>query len=449
MPKTIRIEAPVVVLSPSEVCGPGHLLIKDGRIVGFDDQPAQSADIVLRDCAILPGLLNCHTHLEFSDLAEPIVSQGDFTDWIGAVVAHRRKESARVTASDYASMRRTAVRKGMREMLRGGTVLACDIVTPPWEPSFLEPFEAEWTGEVLGKVETSSGVADVIQSHSDVPSDDLRVIPMGEWIGLDRARSQESFDWAVSLCQNTAPAMTNAISPHSPYSLLFPFAGELASHLPSNTMLAMHVAESPAEMQWLESRSGPMKDAFDRIGVPVPAELPTIDVCLDLLAASSRSLVVHGNYLNDAQLHRIATCATQSLVFCPRTHSHFGHAAYPLMQALDAGVRVVLGTDSRASNPDLSMWSELAQVGLAFPGLSVQEIFAMATTRAADALGIANDYGSLFAGRLVKAAVVTRLAGEDKQTLLSQLFSDAGKRQFVSLAAVCRYAARSNAMGQY
>ena len=81
---------------------------------------------------------------------------------------------------------------------------------------------------------------------------------------------------------------------------------------------------------------------------------------LRALADSPRALVIHGNYLSGEELAFIGERRERmSLVFCPRTHAYFGHAPYPLERAVSAGARVALGTDSRASNPDLSLLEEM------------------------------------------------------------------------------------------
>ena len=75
---------------------------------------------------------------------------------------------------------------------------------------------------------------------------------------------------------------------------------------------------------------------------------------LQRLAEAPRALVIHGNYLDAEEIDFLAVrAATMSVVFCPRTHAYFAHERYPLARMLARGVNVALGTDSRASNPDL------------------------------------------------------------------------------------------------
>ncbi len=67
------------------------ITIVDDRIVAVGENVSGKPERDLGNVAILPGLVNAHTHLEFSDLAEPLGSAGNpLPDWIAKVVAHRR-----------------------------------------------------------------------------------------------------------------------------------------------------------------------------------------------------------------------------------------------------------------------------------------------------------------------------------------------------------------------
>ena len=95
-----------------------------------------------------------------------------------------------------------------------------------------------------------------------------------------------------------------------------------------------------------------------------------------------------------------------SLVYCPRTHAYFQHAPYPLAEALAAGVRVALGTDSRASNPDLDLLAEMRFVARAYPTIDPHDVLRMGTLAGAEALGREDEVGSLTPGKLANMVAV-------------------------------------------
>jgi len=90
------------------------------------------------------------------------------------------------------------------------------------------------------------------------------------------------------------------------------------------------------------------------------------------------------------------------VVYCPRTHLYFGHEAYPLAEMLAAGVRVAVGTDSRASNPDLRLLEELKLVARQYPEVPPDSIVRMGTLWSAQALGIDQAFGSITPGKIAR-----------------------------------------------
>ena len=98
---------------------------------------------------------------------------------------------------------------------------------------------------------------------------------------------------------------------------------------------------------------------------------------LEMLAVASRVLIIHGNYLSRDEIGLLSDHAeSMAVVFCPRTHDYFGHDRYPLEHMLMAGVTVCLGTDSRASSPDLDLLAEIRHVARHYPKLNPRDRFA-------------------------------------------------------------------------
>jgi cytosine/adenosine deaminase-related metal-dependent hydrolase len=125
------------------------------------------------------------------------------------------------------------------------------------------------------------------------------------------------------------------------------------------------------------------------------------------LTAAPRALAIHGNYLAADEIEFLAAHADRlAVVYCPRTHAWFGHTPYPLAHMLSAGVRVALGTDSRASNPDLSLLEEMRFVARHHPQLDPARVLELGTLAGALALGRDGDIGTLEPGKLANLAMV-------------------------------------------
>jgi cytosine/adenosine deaminase-related metal-dependent hydrolase len=218
-----------------------------------------------------------------------------------------------------------------------------------------------------------------------------------------------------------------AISPHAPYSVHPMMLETLVDiSIKAKAPLAMHVAESLSEIEWIENQSGPFADLLQMLGAFFPNELNHYSVAkvIEQLSRAPRSLLIHGNYLKGFEIKLIAkNRGKMSVVFCPRTHQFFQHDEYPLADLLKAGIRVGLGTDSRASNPDLNLLREGQQVATLFTGMPPTKIVEMMTLDGAKALGCDEMYGSIEPGKSCR--LVSIELGQEKTNPLEQILSGA------------------------
>ncbi len=327
----------------------GWITIRGDRIIAVGADAPDCATRDLGNVAILPGLVNAHTHLEFSDLAAPLGRPGmPLPDWIRQVIAHRR--ALTTVASDN-------VQRGLRESLLAGTTL-------------------------LGEIATSDWRNDVATAAEDMPE----TVMFRESIGptLDRVASAMAAAEAFLAADSPSDTFTAGLSPHAPYTvhpqLLTALVAMARAH---NVPLAMHLSESPEEIEWIHTGGGPFRQLLRDLnaGDSSPeSRLPRIFDYLQELTRAPRALVIHGNYLSAAEIELVAaSAATMSLVYCPRTHAFFRHGPYPLEAMLNLGVAVALGTDSRASNPDLSLLAEMQFVAQHHPQVPAAKVLELGT----------------------------------------------------------------------
>ncbi len=361
----------------------GIVVVESGRIVSVGDVAPDCEVEDLGKVAICPGLVNVHTHLEFSDLVSPLGTTGmSLPDWIRLVVKKRIDEAAdKASAQDRRSNNVTA---GLKQSTAAGTILLGEIATPGW-PS--EPFrETEIEGtvflELLGRdVEQIETLRRYATDHLSLKSDAI-----GTWMP--------------------------GLSPHAPYSIsldLLRDAVELSAQ--KEVPLAMHLAESLEELELLASSSGPFRQLLEDLNAWDPAAIPRGITPLDylqILSAAHRVLVIHGNYLTTAEIQFIAQHSERmSVAYCPRTHAFFEHGSYPLLSMIEAGVNVAIGTDSRASNPDLSIWREMRTVAETHSQIPLATILELGTLAGARALGVDDQFGSLLPGKRAALAAVS------------------------------------------
>ena len=368
----------------------GVVTVDGGRIVEVGTAAGGGRVVDLGDAALLPGLVNAHTHLEFSQLRRPMGGAGmSLPDWIRLVIGERGRGDR---------SREESLANGVAESLRAGVTTVGDISTC----SAAAPL----------------GCIDAVRFH--------------EVIGFSRARAESALAAALERMDGAEDHQAAfGISPHAPYTVSPPLLGQLVRLARERDMpMAMHLAESPEELEFLASGTGPFQKLLDERSMWDSEAVPRGSLPLDYLRAlaeAPRALVIHGNYLSGEELDFIGERrARMSLVYCPRTHAYFGHEPYPLARAISAGARVALGTDSRASNPDLSLLEEMRFVARAYPTISYRDVLVMGTLAGAEALGHAEDVGSISPGKLANMIAMPLPPASDKaaHALEAILFSD-------------------------
>jgi cytosine/adenosine deaminase-related metal-dependent hydrolase len=342
----------------------GTVTVQDGTITAVEVCGKRAADEDLENCAILPGLVNAHTHLDLSGLRGQVPPGSDFMAWLRAVIKFRRSRSPEDVQRD--------VQVGIAECIKHGTTLVGDI---------------------------SAGGA----SWQELSKSSLRAVVFYELLGLPTGRAANAWPSASTWLKDHPATSTcrAGLSPHAPYSVcesLFDLA--LAEGHRRDLPVAIHIAETRAELELLQDHRGPLVDFLQELGVWHPQGL--IASTTELIAKcrrAGRTLLIHGNYLSPEQ-----ASSQDTLIYCPRTHAGFGHDPYPLEDFLARGTRIGLGTDSLASNPDLSVLEEARLLHRHFPRIPPADVLRMATMNGAEALGWGGVTGSLTPGK--RAAMI-------------------------------------------
>lgn len=355
----------------------GTVTVRGDRISSVDPAGSRSPDTDFGNAAIIPGLVNAHTHLDLTGMRGAVPPRPDFVGWLRDVVAYRRSRTPEEVAAD--------VRAGLDECLRTGTTLIGDISAGglSWDALAGAPVWAVCFREVLG-------------------------LPAGRvptaWADLGR--------WVEE--HPDTPTCRAGVSPHAPYSVHKAMIEAAARLWP----VCIHVAESTAECELLDRRTGPLVPFLREMGVWDPSGLaPSWDWVVWKASRAPAALFAHGNYLSSAT--RLPPNST--VVYCPRTHAAFGHPRHPFAEFVSRGARVALGTDSLASNPDLDLLAEARLIHERHPDLPGDRLLRMATLSGAEALGFSDVTGNLDAGKSADLVVVS-LSGEDGQEPHKLLF---------------------------
>lgn len=346
----------------------GVVVVDGGQIVEIGRRtPPGAVEQDLGDTLLLPGLVNAHTHLEFSQLKKPLGKPGiSLPEWVRLVISNRPT----VRQVDK------AVAAGIEASVASGVTTLADICRL-----------------------ASTAYADAAPAP--------RMVLMQEAIGYSQARAQsalsatkQGLDDLQDAARRTDDRVHFGVSPHAPYTVSPQLIRELVALASERRLpVALHLAESPEELELMATGAGPFQELLEERSMWDPWSVSrgaTPQDYLRMLNLAPHALVIHGNYLDHAALAMMGRhSSSMSLVYCPRTHAYFQHKEYPLAEALSLGVRVCLGADSLASNPDLSILSEMREAARRHPHVPPDAILRMATHAAAEALGVNDRAGSI------------------------------------------------------
>ncbi len=357
--------APFVVPGNGPVISDGAVLTEDGLVTAVGPYgELKDLDAQLEDYdghVITPPLVNCHAHLELSHLAVlpgDSPAPGDMTGWIRNLLAARAENPDPETVHDAALL-------ALARLYAGGCRAVADIGNLPESRLLGEGFKTEvlFFLELLGLCGASEQAA--LASLSGI-NDDLRCTPHAPY--------------------STGPALIRALKERSR-------AGK--------SLFSMHVAESAQEIEFLRTGGGPFRDFLVERGVEVdsfaPPGMGAVRYLDSLGVLDARTLCVHGIYVEEEELSLLAARGT-AVCLCPGSNRFMGVGAAPAKKMLAHGIPLVLGTDSLASNPQLSLWREMQVLREDHPDLPPEAVFAMASVNGARLLGIEGKLGAIAPG---------------------------------------------------
>jgi len=372
------------------------IAIHDGKIVAIlpnDELSAQfESDNVtqLSDHALIPGLINAHTHAAMS-LMRGLADDLPLMTWLNQHIWPAEKKWV---SKDFV---RQGSEQAIAEMIRSGTTCFNDMY-----------FFPDVTAAVASTVGMRACVGLIVIDFPSAWADDWQEYVDKGIAVRDQYRDDE--------------LITSAFAPHAPYSV----SDEPLRHIQmladeTDIQVHMHVHETQDEIDQGMARHGsrPLRR-------------------LDNLNMLSPSLMaVHMTHLEDEELEHFIQTGSH-VVHCPQSNMKLASGFCPVQRLMDAGVNVALGTDGAASNNDLDMLAEMqsaAMLGKAVArdaaAVPAEQALAMATINGARALGIDGTTGSLTVGKAadITAIDLGQLETQPLYNPVSQIVYAADRRQ--------------------
>lgn len=379
-----------IVPISSEPIENGAVAFKENKIVSVETK-----DEILKsyphatvenfgEAAIIPGLINCHSHLELTSMRGFLDDvEADFFKWLIKLSVTRAEK---LTEKD---IELSAV-WGALEGARAGITCFGDI----------------------GRYGRAGFDALKINDLRGVVFQETDYSPFDENADEDFAKLEEKY---LALQADETALVKAGLSPHSPYTVSRKLFENIAAYaVQKDIKISTHAAESQMEEDLMLYGTGAMADFSRNRGVEiVPPRLSSVEYLDTIGVLKAKPLLAHCVKVSDAEIGLIKN-SDSSIAHCPKSNAKFGHQIAPFEKFLGQQIRIGFGSDSVASNNICDILEEARFAALLartktdkLAHLSAKEMIETATLGGAKAMRLENEVGSLETGKQADLTVIS------------------------------------------
>jgi len=359
----------------------------DGTVVEIIDNKGElkeEAGLEFYSGILIPGFVNTHCHLELSHLKGKIEEKTGIGGFLGKINTLRNKEPDNIEK---------IIHTADRKMWAAGIAAVGDISN-----SVL----------TIGTKQKSK-----IYYHTFVES-----------FGFHPSRAEKAFDYAQFIYSEfQANKLCASIVPHSPYSVSESLFNKIKENaLVEKNILSIHNQESKGEAQFYKDGTGPIANHLQHnLGIDISHWKPTgrssLNSILNYLPSENQLLLVHNTYTQKADLDELRknrSLENTFFILCPNSNLYIENQLPPVSLFQNEKLNICIGTDSLASNHQLSILLEIITLQQNFPNIELKNLLKWATLNGAKALGIEQNFGSLESG---KKPGINLISGVDFKTM--------------------------------
>jgi len=326
---------------------------------------------------IVPGFINSHCHLELSHLHQKIEKHQGLIPFIKNVIRQRGLVDK--------DLHIETMQQADKTMFENGIVAVGDISNT----------------DISKEIKEKSP----IYYHTYI-----------ELLGIDPGKAKDIFKSGLSLKERFSP-MPASIVPHAPYSVskaLFKEINDLSKH--AENKCCMHNQESKEENTFFRYKTGKFVDFYKDLNLDIdyfkPQAKNSVQSIILLLPKDKELMLVHNTYTSLKDIYFIRrTDRNITWCFCPNANLFIENRLPKIELFLLDGVNITLGTDSLASNEELSILSELKTLQSYFSELPLTRTINWATLNGARFLSIEDRFGSIERGKKPGLNLITDMEG--------------------------------------
>jgi len=338
----------------------------EGVILKVEDTgglTSERSSVEYHNGIIIPGFVNCHCHLELSHLKGFAKKGSGLSDFILQVRSARESSLNSITE---------AAGKADDEMSREGVVLCADICNND------STFEIKLNSRI-------------------------KYINLIEVFGIDPAKAEKRIDETKKISEKCKSLnLPSFIIPHAVYSTSLPLFRLIRELTRENRVTSIHFMETEGEKEFLADNSGTIAQSYRRSGL-MPSNPQTVkshaDAVLNEITLSGNLLLVHNTFADTSTIESVNKRGNTFWCLCPGSNIYIENKMPPVNILRDADCKIVIGTDSLASNEKLSILHEMKLIQDVFPSVTLEKLTEWATLNGAIALGETESYGSIEKGK--------------------------------------------------
>jgi cytosine/adenosine deaminase-related metal-dependent hydrolase len=312
---------------------------------------------------IIPGFVNCHCHLELSHMKGYSSKGMGLGSFIEQVRSSRNNNKDNVLSSAFSAD---------YSLYKEGIVLCADVCNTT--DSF--------------KIKKESRIS---------------YFNLLEVFGLDPDKAGKRFDEILSVARISGEMdLPFSLVPHSAYSTSLTLLRLLRNESLNNKITSIHFMETEGEETFLKNHTGSLMSSYQNSGL-IPSRLETAkshaDLVLNEVTKSGNLILVHNTFADRNTIRFVLARGNLFWCLCPNSNLYIENRIPPLNLLIEEGCEIVIGTDSLASNSNLSILEELKTLQFNFPDTPIEDLLYWATMNGAKALKEEKRFGSIERGK--------------------------------------------------
>jgi aminodeoxyfutalosine deaminase len=363
----------------------GHTLLPQGNVLITDSAGVIIDIITIKDAGediqffnglLCPGFINAHCHLELSHLKGLIPEKTGLVDFVYNIITQRHFAQETILA---------AITTAETDMLQNGIMAVGDICNY----ALTIPQKKKQRLQYHNFIEVSGFVPALAQDRFEKST-----------IILEQYLSELKENIQCSTNSNRDNVQRSTLSPHAPYSVS-PQLFELINNATANNIVTIHNQETTAEEDFVKNKTGDFLKLYEQLNIDIsfykPSSKSSLQTWLPYLNKNQSLILVHNvtTTANDIEFAKlpIAFC------LCPNANLYITNTLPNVNMLMEQNCTIVLGTDSLASNHQLSILEEMKTLQQHFPQLELQTLLQWATFNGAKALQMEDKLGSFEKGK--------------------------------------------------